>query len=219
MCFKQLLGDLPNNFEVEFELYGDLSFYSHRHKLLKDQKPYSYDSLHALNQTTDLKTTEQHINLKTGLGSSAAMIVSFTTAWYLAVHGKSEVQDDQELRHLHIVCQVVNACIQNKIGSGFDIACALYGSQVFSRFSEPELLLKVVEALKNGQSAEQELKEFTAHFDFAHRPFTLPPNVDLLMVDVNDGSDTKVLVKQVLNWDKTNRDPNEPDKMFSGYLF
>ena len=123
------------------------------------------------------------------------------------------------MRQLHVVCQVVNAFIQNKIGSGFDIASALYGSQVFSRFSRPDLLMKVVEAIKNRQPAQDDLKEFAAHFDFLHRPFKLPEGIDLLMVDVNDGSDTKVLVKQVLDWEKANRDPNEPNKMFSCHLF
>ena len=33
------------------------------------------------------------------------------------------------------------------------------------------------------------------------------------MIDINSGSDTKILTKQVLAWEKENRD--DPDKMFS----
>jgi len=39
------------------------------------------------------------------------------------------------------------------------------------------------------------------------------------MVDVHDGSDTKVLVKQVLQWEKDNRDPQNADMMFSSPHF
>ena len=39
------------------------------------------------------------------------------------------------------------------------------------------------------------------------------------MVDVNSGSDTRVLVKQVLEWEKNNRGQAQPDLQFSNELF
>jgi len=38
-----------------------------------------------------------------------------------------------DLHKLHALCQVHNSFIQNKIGSGFDISCAIFGSQFFQR--------------------------------------------------------------------------------------
>ena len=45
----------------------------------------------------------------------------------------------------------------------------------------------------------------------------MPKDLKLFMVDVNSGSDTKVLVSAVLKWEKENR--NQPETMFSGYNF
>ena len=39
------------------------------------------------------------------------------------------------------------------------------------------------------------------------------------MIDVNSGSDTRVLVKEVLRWEKENRDEEQKDMMFSNYSF
>lgn len=44
----------------------------------------------------------------------------------------------------------------------------------------------------------------------------------MCMVDIDSGSDTRVLVKKVLEWEAKNRnviDQNEPPNMFSGYEF
>ena len=79
----------------------------------------------------------QNLTKKTGLGSSAAMAVSFTAAWYIAYkNGNVGVFDSNEnLSEMHVFAQCLNAFIQNKIGSGFDIACAVNGSQVYRRFT------------------------------------------------------------------------------------
>ena len=84
------------------------------------------------------------IGEKTGLGSSAAMSVAFTTSLFLArwhavslAEGKSAVssaallQDASVVSSLHCLCQAHNSFMQDKIGSGFDIQCAVYGSQIF----------------------------------------------------------------------------------------
>ena len=56
-----------------------------------------------------------------------------------------------------------------------------------------------------------------AGFDYVYEPFQMPTDLKLHMVDVNSGSDTKVLVSAVLNWEKQNR--GEAQEMFSGYNF
>ena len=39
-------------------------------------------------------------------------------------------------------------------------------------------------------------------FDYEYASFALPSNLQLNMVDVNSGSDTKILVSKVLEWEK-----------------
>ena len=63
---------------------------------------------------------------KTGLGSSAAMAVSLLAACFkfLGVIGSSDHFSDE----FHCHCQLLNAFLANKVGSGFDIAASIYGS-------------------------------------------------------------------------------------------
>ena len=67
---------------------------------------------------------------KTGLGSSAGLIVSFLAATlsYFNIIEYSSPDCEQQLTRLHVYSQILNAFVQEKIGSGFDIACAVYGS-------------------------------------------------------------------------------------------
>ena len=65
--------------------------------------------------------------LKTGLGSSAAMAVSFL-AGLLHAFGFRVTSEGKPTKDFHALCQVLNAFIQDKVGSGFDIAASIYGS-------------------------------------------------------------------------------------------
>ena len=69
---------------------------------------------------------------KTGLGSSAALIVSFIAGTYRITGLLSE---SENLDFVHRDAQLLNAFVQEKVGSGFDIACSVYGSQVYQRFT------------------------------------------------------------------------------------
>jgi phosphomevalonate kinase len=78
---------------------------------------------------------------KTGLGSSAALITSLVTA--LLVHtgaitqsSLSETSADGSSRRLaHNLAQHVHCLAQGKVGSGFDVSAAVFGSQLYTRFS------------------------------------------------------------------------------------
>ena len=90
---------------------------------------------------------------KTGLGSSAALITSLVTA--LVVHlaivpassltngsrPRSTVDSDtqQDLEFIHNTSQYIHCLAQGKVGSGFDISSAVYGSQVYRRFNDSVL--------------------------------------------------------------------------------
>ena len=71
---------------------------------------------------------------KTGLGSSAALIVSFVASTFELL-GLLPEDKEENLRSIHIFSQILNAFVQEKVGSGFDIGCSVYGSQIYKRFT------------------------------------------------------------------------------------
>jgi phosphomevalonate kinase len=81
---------------------------------------------------------------KTGLGSSASLITSLVTALllHLDVVPRSAFQDESvsESRRLaHNVAQYIHCLAQGKVGSGFDVSSAVFGSQMYTRF-DPAIL-------------------------------------------------------------------------------
>jgi hypothetical protein len=74
---------------------------------------------------------------KTGLGSSAALITSLVAA-LLVQSGliAPEQLASASARHLaHNVAQFVHCFAQGKVGSGFDVSAAVFGSQLYTRFN------------------------------------------------------------------------------------
>jgi phosphomevalonate kinase len=85
---------------------------------------------------------------KTGLGSSAAMTASVVAALlhYLGAvnlsclgQSSSDSATERDLDLVHAIAQSAHCIAQGKIGSGFDVSAAVYGSQRYTRFS-PEIL-------------------------------------------------------------------------------
>lgn len=84
---------------------------------------------------------------KTGLGSSAAMTTAVVSALlhYLGVvnlsssNGQQQEKDNADLDMVHMIAQSAHCIAQGKVGSGFDVSTAVYGSQRYVRFS-PEVL-------------------------------------------------------------------------------
>ena len=86
---------------------------------------------------------------KTGLGSSAAMTTAVVAALlhYLGVVNLSTFSEDphqqnkdsMDLDVVHMIAQSAHCIAQGKVGSGFDVSSAVYGSQRYVRFS-PEVL-------------------------------------------------------------------------------
>ena len=81
-CFKYLYPGLSG----KFTLWGDNSFYSFREELGEN---YTYENL------KNFKTDKIDISKKTGLGSSAAMVVSLTCAAYLAQNSYVHLEDTE----------------------------------------------------------------------------------------------------------------------------
>lgn len=86
---------------------------------------------------------------KTGLGSSAALITSLVAALLVhfgavtpsALDSSSTESDGHAL--IHNTSQFIHCLAQGKVGSGFDVASAVYGSQLYTRFN-PNVISKLM---------------------------------------------------------------------------
>lgn len=150
---------------------------------------------------------------KTGLGSSAALVTSLTAA--LLSHylppAHFDLSTDRGRATLHNLAQTAHCRAQGKIGSGFDVAAAVYGGCLYRRFS-PALLDAVpapgqpgfgaaLEALVGGTGASAWDVEIARGRDAV----SLPPGVAVRMCDVDCGSQTPGMVRAVAAWRE--RDP------------
>ncbi|KAH7035511.1 ribosomal protein S5 domain 2-type protein [Microdochium trichocladiopsis] len=140
---------------------------------------------------------------KTGLGSSAALVTSLTAAlltYYLSP-SDFDLATPQGQRTLHNLAQAAHCAAQGKVGSGFDVAAAVYGSCKYRRFS-PSILKGLPEAGKPGFAPALFECVTQAEWDteIAKDGVSLPAGVALRMCDVDCGSQTVGMVKKVLAW-------------------
>ena len=146
---------------------------------------------------------------KTGLGSSAALVTAFTAA-IVAHYVPRELLDvtSQEGKaRVHNLAQVAHCAAQGKVGSGFDVAAAVYGSCVYRRFS-PSILDGIGDVgtksfagrLRSIIDDSDSSKKWNMDVDKSSA--LLPQGLRLLMCDVDCGSETVGMVKKVLAWRK-----------------
>lgn len=146
---------------------------------------------------------------KTGLGSSAGLVSVVTAALMSYFEPGSETTIDR----LHNLAQIGHCLAQKKIGSGFDVAAAIYGSIKYRRF-QPSVVNDVLSILENDPSQfSQELRAVVdKEWKFKHVKCSLPMGVQLLMGDIEGGSETPKMVSKVLQWRKKN--PNESNQIY-----
>lgn len=140
---------------------------------------------------------------KTGLGSSAALVTSLTASLLTHYLPTSifDLSSKQGKQTLHNLAQAAHCAAQGKVGSGFDVAAAVYGSCTYRRFS-PAILSVLPEpgapgfsdkllAVVDGEKWDVEVQDDGV---------TVPPGLVLRMCDVDCGSQTVSMVKKVLSW-------------------
>ena len=153
---------------------------------------------------------------KTGLGSSAALVTAFTAAVlsYYLPKDTFDVNSDVGKRRLHNLAQAAHCAAQGKVGSGFDVASAVYGSCLYRRFSPTILstsadpgtrgfansLRHLVNETGAGRSSEGAKWDTEIRCDAVK----VPKGLRLVMCDVSCGSQTPGMVKKVLAWRKEN---------------
>jgi len=153
---------------------------------------------------------------KTGLGSSAALVTAFTGAVLSHYLSKSvfDISTSEGQARLHNLAQAAHCAAQGKVGSGFDVAAAVYGTCVYRRFS-PSILSVLGEAgseqfservrktVENTESWDTEVQKGAA---------PIPEGMRLIMCDVDCGSQTVGMVKKVLEWKK--QDPTGSEMLW-----
>jgi phosphomevalonate kinase len=164
------------------------------------------------------------------MGSSAALITSIVSALLLrlkVITREEFGQPDSNARKLaHNTAQFVHCFAQGKVGSGFDVSAAVFGSQLYTRFN-PALLdglmrggdvspwtcmaMLIVTLRWSFQTASGMPSLLPAlspadHWDNQTVPIQLPPLVRLVLADVSAGSSTPSLVSKVSKWRREKAD-------------
>ncbi|KZS98342.1 Phosphomevalonate kinase [Sistotremastrum niveocremeum HHB9708] len=198
---------------LKIVIAGDNDFYSQRAKLKALGLPPTTASLHQLPPLGPTGTTLRDVH-KTGLGSSAALITALVTALLVqfSVISKTALAQD-DVRHpdltiAHNISQYVHCYAQGKIGSGFDVSSAIYGSHVYTRF-DPQILKPIMEDQFSPTTLTEVLSASNDGWNCKVEPVTLPPRMKILLADVDAGSDTPSLVGKVLKWRQQNKDEAE----------
>jgi len=109
---------------------------------------------------------------------------------------------------LHNAAQFVHCLAQGKVGSGFDVSSAVWGSHTYRRF-RPELLQEVMnhDAKNDIPGLLKVLDPSQTKWDNEVVPFQLAPRLHLMLADIDAGSHTPTLVSNVLKWRK-----NKPEE-------
>lgn len=146
---------------------------------------------------------------KTGLGSSAALVTSFTAA-VLSFYLPSTLFDlntEKGQRILHNLAQASHSHAQGKVGSGFDIASAVYGSCLYKRFS-PSLLSNLPQPGTPGFAGKLKMLVEGGEWDteIQKAAIKMPKGLRLVMCDVDCGSETPGMVKKVLAWRSSDKE-------------
>jgi phosphomevalonate kinase len=131
------------------------------------------------------------------------LVTSFTAAILTFYLPKNlfDIKTDKDLMILHNLAQASHSHAQGKVGSGFDIASAVFGSCLYKRFS-PSLLSNLASPSTPGFATQlRSLIEGSAwDTEIQKSAIRMPKGLRLVMCDVDCGSETPGMVKKVLAW-------------------
>ncbi|PPD81572.1 hypothetical protein GOBAR_DD21512 [Gossypium barbadense] len=199
---------------LDITILGCNDFYSYRNQIEALGLPLTPEALATLPPFTSITFNSEESNggnckpevAKTGLGSSAAMTTAVVAALlhYLGVVNLSTSSADQhqenknstDLDIVHMIAQSAHCIAQGKVGSGFDVSSAVYGSQRYVRFS-PEAAVK-------GMPLEEVIGNIlNGKWNHERTEFSLPPLMTLLLGEPGTGgSSTPSMVGAVKKWQK-----------------
>ncbi|KAF5370682.1 hypothetical protein D9758_001804 [Tetrapyrgos nigripes] len=195
---------------LDIAIVGDNDFYSQRAQLTSLGLPRTLKSLASIQPFCPQGVTLSNVH-KTGLGSSAALITSLVSALLLhfGVIPPAALSDEQnEGRNLaHNLAQFIHCLAQGKVGSGFDVSAAVFGSHIYTRF-DPSVLQDLMKDT-HPTSIFPVVSHTNKAWNYQIGAFQLPPMTRIMLADVDAGSDTPSLVGKVLAWRKEKKEEAE----------
>ncbi|KAM0029806.1 putative phosphomevalonate kinase [Helianthus debilis subsp. tardiflorus] len=200
----------------DITILGSNDFYSYRNEIEARGLPLTPESLASLPPFSSITFNAEQSDgqnskpevAKTGLGSSAAMTTSVVAALlhYLGVVNLSSysgAQHQENLDVVHIIAQTAHCMAQGKVGSGFDVSSAVYGSHRYVRFS-PQVISSAQNAIRAMPLEDVVADVLKGKWDHERAKFSLPPLMNLLLGEPGTGgSSTPSMVGAVKNWQKS----------------
>ncbi|KVH95774.1 GHMP kinase, C-terminal domain-containing protein [Cynara cardunculus var. scolymus] len=211
---------------MEITILGCNDFYSYRNQIEGRGLPLTPESLASLPPFTSITFNAEESNVKsckpevakTGLGSSAAMTTAVVAALlnYLGVVDLSHGSLNQKSEHLdfvHMIAQTAHCIAQGKVGSGFDVSSAVYGSHRYVRFS-PNVISSAQETVSTTPLEEVIGEVLRGKWDHERTKFSLPPLMNLILGEPGSGgSSTPSMVGAVKKWQKS--DPQKSQETWN----
>ncbi|KAH7277850.1 hypothetical protein KP509_38G011400 [Ceratopteris richardii] len=216
---------------LHITILGSNDFYSYRKYIENKGLPLTSSTLFSLpefspitfNSSNDTNADIQVPEVaKTGLGSSAAMtsaVVASVLCYLGAVElpckssSVEDVSNTQKLEIVHAISQAAHSLAQGKIGSGFDVSAAVFGSQRYVRFS-PQVLSCAQDGTKFMPLPEVARDLLKQDWDTERREFSLPPSLQLIVGEPGfGGSHTPSMVGAIQRWRKS--DPVKAEALWS----
>ncbi|KAM6556560.1 hypothetical protein CsatB_003579 [Cannabis sativa] len=204
---------------LDITILGSNDFYSYRNQIEALGLPLLPESLAALPPFASITFNSEESSgenskpevAKTGLGSSAAMTSSVVAALlhYLGAVDLAHVKCSSDLDEVHIIAQTAHCIAQGKVGSGFDVSSAVYGSHRYVRFS-PEVISSAQVAIKGAPLTEVVLEILKGKWDHERTKLSLPPLLNLLLGEPGTGgSSTPSMVGAVKKWQKSDPEKSQ----------
>lgn len=189
---------------ITMTIFSDDEYHSQDHESSVIPNHEDYNMKHILKRQFHSHTRPISNVPKTGLGSSAALTVAATAAFLSYYMSELELTNQKHLQLIHNLSQVAHCTAQGKVGSGFDIASAVFGSVIYRRFP-PNLLSDAGIFDTDAPDYSSKIKQLVdSRWDMKCEPCALPNGLSLLMGDVEGGSETPSMVKTVLSWKNDN---------------
>ncbi|KAL0393704.1 UNVERIFIED_CONTAM: Phosphomevalonate kinase, peroxisomal [Sesamum latifolium] len=171
---------------LDITILGCNEFYSYRNQIEARELPLTPESLASLPPFTSITfNVEESVNLP------------------CVANGHLQGNEGaKEMDVVHIIAQTAHCIAQGKVGSGFDVSSAVYGSQRYIRFS-PEVLASAQNAVRGTLIEDAIADVLKANWDHERTTFSLPPMMTLLLGEPGTGgSSTPSMVGAVKKWQK-----------------
>jgi phosphomevalonate kinase len=193
---------------IDITIQGDNDFYCLIPHLAERNEPRTLTAALALPRFLPAAKVNDKI-VKTGLGSSACLVTSLVAALWYALQEEDErraAAADDEIQPIFRLAQICHCHSQGKVGSGFDVAAACYGSHIYERF--PKSLLAHLLTLLDDESSASTLEQQGAirsvlALDWQggiQAPLPLPSFLQVMLADVAGGSESPSMARTVLSW-------------------